>query len=191
MSSIALHLKNALAHPLKTASVLPSSPRLSQNIVDAADLENASTVVEFGPGTGVITEKIIERLAPDATLVAMEINADFAERTRREFPRAEVFNMCASRTVECLQNLGLEGCDRIVSGLPWAVFSDAFQKKLLTAAREALLPGGVFVSFAYTPVHMLPSGRNFRKNLEEIFTRVGRTRMEWLNFPPAFVYRAL
>lgn len=191
MPSIALHLKNVLAHPLKTASLLPSSVRLARHMVGAAEIENAGVIVEFGPGTGVITEEIAGRMNPSAKLVAMEVNPDFAARIRSDFPGAHVFNGCASETAGCLRELGIDGCDRIVSGLPWAVFSDGFQKKILSAAAEALRPGGVFVSFAYTPAHMLPSGRNFKKNLEAAFGEVSRTPVEWRNVPPAFAYRAV
>ena len=33
--------------------------------------------VEYGPGVGTFTTKILERMRPDATLIAFEINPDF------------------------------------------------------------------------------------------------------------------
>ncbi len=190
MSEVGLYIKNAFLHPLKTASLLPSSERLCNAIVEEAGISSADVIVEFGSGTGAITEKIFEKMNSSATVVAMEINPDFAERTKKRFPRAVVFNRCAGDVPQCLESLGIEGCDRIVSGLPWAVFEDGFQKKLLTAAQNALRPGGVFVSFAYTPVHIFPLGRKFRKNLESTFSKVTKSRIEWRNVPPAFVYCA-
>lgn len=190
MSETALYIKNAFFHPLKTASLLPSSEKLCNMIVEAAGISSADVVVEFGSGTGAITEKIVEKMRSSGTLVAIEINPDFAERTKRRFPEAFVFNRCAGDAPQCLKSLGMEGCDRIVSGLPWAVFGDSFQKRLLTAAQNALNPGGVFVSFAYMPAHLLPSGKKFRQNLESIFSEVKKTGIEWNNFPPAFVYHA-
>lgn len=189
--SITLHIKNALARPLKTGSVLPSSERLARRMVSAAEIEGARVIVEFGPGTGIITGEIAGRMSPSAKLVAMEVNPDFATRIRSRFPGAHVFNGCASETAGRLREIGVGGCDRIVSGLPWAVFSSELQQKILSAAACALRPGGVFVSFAYTPVHTLPSGRNFRRNLEAAFGEVRTTPVEWRNMPPAFVYRAV
>ncbi len=185
-----LFIKNVFSHPLRTASLLPSSRRLSKLIVDEADVHKAGVVVEFGSGTGAITEKILKNINSSASLIAMEINPDFAESIKKRFPQAVVFNRCAGDTLECLESMGISKCDRIVSGLPWAVFGDEFQKKLLAAARDALTSDGVFVSFAYAPVHMLPGGRNFRKNLESTFGKVEKTKIEWFNLPPAFVYRA-
>lgn len=190
MSEVMNYLKNAVSHPLRTASLLPSSDRLSNMIVNTAEVLRADVIVEFGSGTGAITEKIIEKMSPSARLVAMEINPDFSEQTKKRFPQAVVFNKCAGETLDCLESLGIDGCDRIVSGLPWVVFGSSFQKKLLSAAREALNPGGVFVSFAYAPMHVLPGGKNFRNNLEAMFSKVEKTKIEWRNLPPAFVYRA-
>lgn len=190
MSETRLHIKNALFHPMKTASLLPSSERLCDLIVKEAKVSSARVIVEFGPGTGAITEKIVKKTDPETTLVAMEINPDFAERTKKKFPRAFVFNRCAGDSRQCLESLEIAGCDRVVSGLPWAAFSDSLQKKILAAAESVLNPGGIFVSFAYAPIHMLPSGRRFRRNLETVFAKVEKTEILWGNLPPAFVYRA-
>ena len=191
MPEIGIYLKNVLFHPLKTGAVLPSSERLAGRIVDEAQISRAGVIVEFGPGTGTLTQKIIEKMNPEATLVAMEVNDDFADQTRKRFPLVRVFNACAGDTLKCLKSVEISGCDSIVSSLPWAVFSDALQKKLLNSACEALNPGGVFTSFAYTPLHALPGGRNFRKNLEAVFGEVEKTEIEWRNVPPAFVYQAV
>ncbi|QMU55703.1 MAG: methyltransferase domain-containing protein [Candidatus Mycalebacterium zealandia] len=191
MSETVLYLKNALFHPLKTGAVLPSSERLSNRIVDEAHVSSADVIVEFGPGTGALTQTIIEKMSPEATLVAMEINSDFAKRIRKRFPTARVFNACAGDTLKCLKSVGITECDSIVSGLPWSVFSDALQKKLLGSVYEVLNPGGIFTSFAYTPMHMLPGGRKFKKNLEAVFGKIKKTETEWRNVPPAFIYRAV
>jgi len=42
-----------LRHPAQTGAVAPSSNSLADLITDAADLENASVVVEWGPGGGM------------------------------------------------------------------------------------------------------------------------------------------
>lgn len=191
MSKIGTYLRNALSHPLKTGAVLPSSEQLASRIVSEAGVSQAGVIVEFGPGTGSVTEKIVEKMSSEAKFVAMEINSDFAEQIRKQFPRARVFNACAGDTLKHLKSIGITGCDSIVSGLPWVFFADDFQKKLLGSAREALNPGGVFASFAYTPLHALPGGKNFRKNLEAVFGKFEKTGIEWRNLPPAFVYRAV
>ena len=47
--------------PQKTGAIAPSSDRLSELITDTAELSNAAAVIEFGPGTGVFTEKILKK----------------------------------------------------------------------------------------------------------------------------------
>jgi len=46
-------------------------------------LEHAHCVVEFGPGTGVITEAILRKLPKDAHLHAIELDGELLETTTR------------------------------------------------------------------------------------------------------------
>ena len=55
-------LKEFLHHPGATWAIAESSTGLAELITDAADLSDASMVVEFGSGTGVFTEKILEKV---------------------------------------------------------------------------------------------------------------------------------
>ena len=43
------------------------------------DWENTKLFVEYGPGVGTFTRPILDRLAPDATLVTIDTNADFTQ----------------------------------------------------------------------------------------------------------------
>lgn len=47
-------------------------------MISQADLHRAETVLELGPGTGIVTEIILENLAQDARFMALEINPAFA-----------------------------------------------------------------------------------------------------------------
>ncbi|MGB1453174.1 MAG: rRNA adenine N-6-methyltransferase family protein, partial [Crocinitomicaceae bacterium] len=55
-------------------SVVPSSKFLSKKMLDHLDFSSAEFVVELGPGTGVFTDRIIEKLGKDTTLLVIELN---------------------------------------------------------------------------------------------------------------------
>src|SRR5690606_991853 len=57
-----------------TASLLPSSRFLIRSMLANVPLEQASCVVELGPGVGTIADAIHERLPPHAHLHAIELN---------------------------------------------------------------------------------------------------------------------
>ncbi|MEE8349985.1 MAG: methyltransferase domain-containing protein [Acidobacteriota bacterium] len=183
-------LKEFIRHPTATWAIAESSRELAELITDTADLSHASAVVEFGSGTGVFTEKILERISKDTTAIALEINPAFVEATRRRCPQASVFHDSAVNTAQYLRRAGIEQCDRIICGLPWACFSQDLQDQLLDTIMEVLAPGGKFLTFAYIHGLLLPSGRRFRRCLSSQFKEIVETRVIWKNLPPAFVYCA-
>ena len=183
-------LAQFIIHPTKTGAIAPSSDALSQFITDMAELGNVSSVIEFGSGTGVITEKILERISPDTTFFAMEINQTFVETTKRRCPEAVVYESSATNAMKHLELHGEDGCDCIISSLPWSTFSEDLQDDLLKTITDVLRPGGKFLTYAYLPGLIMPTARRFRRKLEQNFDTVKRSKTIWSNFPPAFVYHA-
>jgi len=175
--------------PGQTGALLPSSPELCRLMLDWLDFEQLGTVVEFGPGTGAFTFEIAKRLRPGAKYLGLETNRSFAEHLGSSLPALEFQERSAAEVDECLQTSGNRCADAIVSGLPWAVFSDEEQCRILSAAASALELGGCFATFAYLHGLTLPAGRRFRKRLFETFRSVEISPVAWRNVPPAFVYR--
>jgi phosphatidylethanolamine/phosphatidyl-N-methylethanolamine N-methyltransferase len=183
-------LKEFLRHPTATWAITESSTELTELITDTADLSCASVVMEFGSGTGVFTEKILEKSSGNTTTIVLEINPTFVEATRKRCPQATVFHDSAVNAAHHLKRAGLHQCDRIICGLPWAGFSKSLQDQLLDTIMEVLTPGGKFLTFAYLHGLLLPSGRRFRRSLATRFQKTEKTPIIWKNLPPAFVYCA-
>jgi phospholipid N-methyltransferase len=180
-------LKEFITKPGVVGSVTPSSKQLASQVVESAKVPQASVVVEFGPGTGAITEMIVPNLRPGAKCIAMEINSDFVKLLRERFPSITVHEDSAANTPKHLKELGVDHCDSIVSGLPWAFFSESLQNDLLDGAVEALRPGGIFATYIYVTSYPMPSSLKFRNKLKARFSEVGMTRVIWANVPPAIV----
>ena len=182
--------KQFIRYPGLTCAVTESGEELAELITDVAELSQASMVVEFGPGTGVFTEKILEKTSENTRAFAMEVNADFVEATRRRCPQAVVYRDSALNVAHYLEGFGVEKCDRIICGLPWVCFPKEVQNRLLDTIAEVLEPGGKLLTFAYVHGLFLPAGRRFRKCLSARFQSVTATRIVWQNLPPAFIYCA-
>ncbi len=183
-------LKQCIVAPRTTGAIAPSSKALGRCVAEAAELDRASVVVEFGPGTGVLTEVILERLPEGAVFFAIEINEEFVKILHKRFPNLQVFHDTAANTRIYLNQLGLDGCDCVLSGLPWSLFEEPLQDQLLDAILDVLRPGGRFVTFTYAISPFTSGGKRFRRKLSERFARVKKTRVVWRNFPPAFAYCA-
>src|SRR5262245_57404692 len=72
-------LQGFLKSPKQVGSIIPSSRFLERRVVRAADIANASLVVELGPGTGGTTRALLRALSPNARLLAIETAPRFVE----------------------------------------------------------------------------------------------------------------
>lgn len=183
-------LKQFVAMPGTTGACWPSSKALAKVMADKAAVDRASFVVEFGPGTGAITEAITENLCDGAQFLALEVNPEFVRFLRHRYPELKVVQDSAVNARKYLKEAGSDTCDSIVSGLPFASFDDRLQDDLLEVSRAILNPGGRFVTFGYFHSLYLPRGRRFRKRLLQSFSHVDITPIVWPNIPPAFAYCA-
>lgn len=183
-------LKQFVLHTRNTGAIAPSSNGLADLITDSADLHTASAVIELGTGTGVLTEKILQKKSENTRFLAFEINPEFVQATRNRCPEATVYHDTATNAKRYLDELGIHSCDCVICGLPWASFSDGLQNELLDTIMDVLKPRGKFLTFAYLQGLLFPSGMIFKKKLYERFVKVTKTRTIWLNLPPGFVYCA-
>ncbi|MCP4641541.1 MAG: methyltransferase [bacterium] len=181
-------IKQFLANPATVGAVAPSSSILARMVCEAAEVADADAVVEFGPGTGSITQSVLDTLKPDAAYLGLEINPDFCEILANRFPNGTFYNDSAENTRTHLESRGLSSCDCIVSGLPWSAFPEELQDSLLDAVADVLRPGGRFATYMYIQSPYLAAGRHFIEKLGRRFGGVDRTRLVWRNIPPAHVY---
>ena len=146
-------------------------------------------MVEFGPGTGVFTQAIIERLHPDSTFFAVERSAEMVEVTRKRCPNVTVYNDSVTNIAQLCQQESIEKIDAVICGLPWASFPESLQTEIIESMLAVLAPEAQFATFAYWQGVVLPAGARFNRRLRNTFASVERSPSVWLNLPPAFVYR--
>lgn len=60
-------------------------------IAEAGEIGAGDLVIEVGPGTGTLTEELLERVGPDGRILAVEIDRDLAAALRRRFGAHERF----------------------------------------------------------------------------------------------------
>lgn len=175
-------------HPRSVGAILPSSRELAESMIAPIDFDRRSTIVEFGPGAGVISAAIARNLRHHSRYVGVEINEAFYETLKARFPHLNFFNRSAEDIEDILESMGIAAADAIVSGLPWATLRSKQRDGILEAIGRTLRPGGVFISFAYLQGFLLPSAWAFRRRLRAEFSDVTMTPVVWQNIPPAFTY---
>jgi phospholipid N-methyltransferase len=178
-----LFARSFLANPRGTGSVIPSSRRLTQRLLAGFDWSTAKTVVEYGPGTGVVTRALLSHMGPEARLFAFEINAEFVAYLRTSIPDSRLTVVEASaETVEAvLAQHGLTHCDAAVSSLPFSIMPPRVRLRIVAATAGVLAPGAHLVGYQYSTRWL----RELRRGFSQV-----TVRFEPRNWPPAFVFTA-
>ena len=178
MSERLLFLKTFVSHPRQVGAVLPTSRRAVSDMLDMAPLPSASLVVELGSGTGSHTGAILDRLGPDARLIAFEIEPAMAEGLRRKLPDPRL-QVVAGSAEDLLTVLAGDRPEVIVSALPFTSLPQGLGKVILQRAARALAPGGTLLVLQYSPF--------VAGTLAQLFRSTTR-RICLVNVPPAFLY---
>lgn len=104
-------------------------PNLARKLVDSLGIQPGDTVIEVGPGTGVLTKILLERGAP---VVAIEKDERLAQYLREELAGQNLRLVEADVLEVDLKSLGLTPPIRLISNLPYSITSPAVLK-ILTA----------------------------------------------------------
>jgi phospholipid N-methyltransferase len=159
----------------------PSSKYLCHKMLKNIDFKTVRLIVELGPGTGVFTRKILEKLPQDSKLLVFELNTDFFNLIKKEIhdSRMILVNDSAEKIGEYVKQEGFLFADYIVSSLPLANFPKKLTDTILKESYSILKNKGKYIQFQYSLVS--------KKNLDTQFEAV-HLSFTPINFPPAFVY---
>ena len=164
-------------------AVMPSSKLLARTMAEYVDVQAHGPVVELGPGTGAITNALIEHGVDQKRLVLVEYNPGFCALLRDRYPQARVVQGDAYALRHSLGDLLDAPASAVVSGLPLVTKPMLTRLKLIRDAFTALAPGAPFVQFTYSVAPPIP------KSLPGVSTEA--SERIWMNLPPArvWVYR--
>jgi phosphatidylethanolamine/phosphatidyl-N-methylethanolamine N-methyltransferase len=176
-------LRSWIEKPLHVGAVMPSSKLLARTMAQYVDAESEGPVIELGPGTGAITNALIEHGIDQKRLVLVEYNPSFCALLRDRYPQATVVQGDAYSLRASLFEVLKVPASAVVSGLPLVTKPMLTRLKLIREAFTALSPGAPFVQFTYSVAPPIP------KSLPGVSTEA--SERIWMNLPPArvWVYR--
>jgi len=176
-------IRSWIEKPLSTGAVMPSSKALARTMARYVDPQTSGPVIELGPGTGPVTEALVQHGIDPKRLILVEFNPDFCRLLRTRYPAATVVQGDAYRLRRLLGSLVREPAAAVVSSLPLVTKQLRTRLRLISDAMSLLAPGAPFVQFTYAMVPPIP------KALSGI--KAEASDLIWLNLPPArvWVYR--
>ena len=176
-------IRSWIERPLSTGAVAPSGKILARAMARYVDPHSIGPVVELGPGTGPVTEALVEAGVAPSRLVLVEFNPAFCRILRSRYPEATLVQGDAYSMRRLLETLLLQPAAAVVSGLPLVTKPIRQRLRLIRDALDLMVPGAPFVQFTYSVAAPLPK-------------RLGGFSVEaseriWMNLPPArvWVYR--
>jgi phosphatidylethanolamine/phosphatidyl-N-methylethanolamine N-methyltransferase len=181
LTDSSMFLREWIANPQRTGAVTPSSPKLAAAMARWLPSDPESFVLELGPGTGAVTQALIEHGLREERLVAIEKNPKMAQRLRQRFPSANIITGDAWHLDVLLRQHDepIESVGAVISSLPLLNFPAAEADTLAEKIRAILEHGGKWVQYSY---HL---GNGHHKSATR-FHRLA-SKIVWLNLPPARV----
>jgi phospholipid N-methyltransferase len=168
-------------HPRQIGSIIPSSSFLERRVIAAADLSTADVVVELGPGTGGMTQAMLQALPEHARLLSIEINPVFHEQVSQIRDDRLITHLGSAADIRAIAaSYGLGLPNAIVSGIPFSTMSEALGSQILAEVASALADTGCFVAYQFNP-RVAALGKPLL-GTPEVTT-------ELLNIPPMRVFR--
>jgi len=174
-------LRSWIEKPLLIGAVSPSGKPLARAIARTIDPDRPGPVLELGPGTGPVTEAILERGVAPERLILIEFNPSFVQLLRERFPGVTVIQGSAYEVRSLLEGRLTEPLAAVVSGLPLLTKPLPMRAALLRDCLELAAPGAPFAQFTYATAPPIP-----QMAVEGISAK--GSSIIWRNIPPARVW---
>ena len=185
-----------ISKPTSVGAIFPSSSKLAKKITEKIGKHSSPIkVLEVGAGTGVFTERIIEKLNSHDTLDIIELDEGFYHILEKKYGHL------GNVQINCMSVLDFdtkEPYDFIISGLPFNAFDEGFLTQVLMKYRELIKPGGIISYFEYIALAKIKLLFLFGKDRDEYLKTLSvvsrfRDQFEFKrkevfgNIPPAYV----
>jgi phospholipid N-methyltransferase len=171
-----------ITNPKTVGAIFPSSKFLALKMIKNIDFHNAKFIIEYGPGTGVFTEKLLKMRSNDATILLIEYNYEFYNILREKYEKEQnihIIHGSAENIDKYMSDYNIPYADYIISGLPFASLPIDVSCKILEKTQKSLGDGGKFITFQYTLL---------RKNFIEHYFKDTNISKEFRNLPPAYIF---
>lgn len=171
--------------PKRVGALTPSSRALARMMAAQVNQSVEGKIVELGPGTGSITNGLLEAGIPEDRLILVEMGDEFCAMLAERFPNATIVQGDAFDIHAVARKHSDAPLAAIVSGLPLLNYPAAKGRELVNDALELLHPQGAFIQFTY---HVRPPVAR-----DDNAFRLTSTRRVWWNLFPAkvWIYRPL
>lgn len=164
----------------KNVGAIVASSRFVVRAVMRHMPHRARTIIECGPGGGVMTRMLLKRLYSGGTLLAIESNKQFVDLLNRM--RDSRFRVAHGRAQDMLRHAKQESivcADVILASIPFSFLTPWERIQFIRDAHTLLVPRGTLIIFhQYSPL--------MYRNVKKMFGDANLS-LEARNLPPCFI----
>lgn len=171
-----------MENPKTIGAILPSSSFLGDKMIEKIDFTEAKYIVEYGPGTGVFTDKLLSKRNGKTIVLLVENNMKFYAMLKERYKGQDnIYIKCGSaENIETyLQEYHIPYADYVISGLPFSSLPEKLSSEILANTTKILKHNGLFITFQYTKLK--------KTFIKQFFAKLDITR-EYRNWPPAYIF---
>ena len=165
-------------------AVFSAGRNVIKKMLESIDFNKACLLVEYGPGKGVITTHLLERMRKDAVLFVFETNEMFVkELLNIRDERLVIINEDAYNAQTILKNrYKINKVDYVISTIPFTFFDRRKRKRVISKTYNLLNENGKFITYQYTGLIYQLIKQRFHQT---------RVMAAVLNIPPAIIFTGI
>lgn len=130
----------------KVGAITFSSHYLVNKVISLIDFP-LDKVVEYGPGTGVMTKALLQKLSPEGKLIVIESDPQFVEILRQlKDARLQIIEGTIQDQI-LDESHGFSDIDLVVSSVPFSFLTPAQRQRIISDTEKMLNPRGDFILF--------------------------------------------
>tara|TARA_B110000116_G_scaffold117839_1_gene102196 strand:+ start:531 stop:1085 length:555 start_codon:yes stop_codon:yes gene_type:complete len=173
-------IKESLKNLKEVGTLLPSSKFVVSKMIEPINFKNDISILELGPGTGVITKEILKKMTSKSKLFCFETNKSFQNELKQKFKdEITLINDSAANMKFHLNKYKITKVDYIISSVPLVTLQRETTNKILATSAEVLGQKKRFVQLQYSKL--------LDKRLEQYFNQID-IKFTPKNYIPAFIY---
>lgn len=143
--------KGFVKHPVMVGSIIPSSQLTVNKMLSPVKWDECDLFVEYGPGVGTFCQPVLDRMKPNATLIVIDLNADFIAYLNRTITDSRFIAVqgSAADVNEIIHSFGHEKANYILSGLPFSTLPGDMGDVIARETGMAIQSGGAFLVYQF------------------------------------------
>jgi phospholipid N-methyltransferase len=168
----------------KVGAAFSTTKHVIKKMLGNIDFDKANLLVEFGPGKGVITTHLLERMHKDSVLFVFETNEMFIkELLNIRDERLVIINEDAEYARTIIKNrYKISKVDYVISTIPFTFFDRRKRKRVITKTYNLLNENGKFVTCQYSGLIYQLIKQNFYQT---------RVIVALINIPPVIIFTGI